>query len=466
MKQVCALCMVLAMLLALAGCDIQVNPPAPTETPAITETPTTAATTVQTEPASALSVFRTHMTQTMMAIADFGFPELSEEFEIMDYLLDEFPNWMGEHDFIESIPEERIVRTCDYDAWGNLLCIVPKDPNAIIRVVLMPESSEEKEVFCSKNGEPILLLADITEESPVCVSVTDSNGNTASYLPYWEYLEEEKFVDTVLDFSPESEKSPYENALEYGWIVPDESFRKDHFWSSDYGYLIELDYEPDELYDGWVWIYRNDGYGVFAYWYVGNWRYTNGKLYLKMENVDLVSPVIEGEFPVLTDPNGFGWVEIFTTEDGVGLPWFDEYTKWDDLMPTPEDGISAYDYAISQGWRLPELEELLDTSWNSYLGYALDLMDDSVPGDNGGWATVYDVNDAGAYTASYSGSWQYAEGYLHLSLVPIGNGYLVDDSFPVLMLDGQLWIGRNDSDLGLPHFTDDTIEDVLIQPKG
>ena len=133
---------------------------------------------------------------------------------------------------------------------------------------------------------------------------------------------------------------------------------------------------------------------------------------------------------------------------------------------TRTSGIDPYTYAISQGWRLPELWELVNTNWSSYMGYAIDLMDDSVPGDNGGRATVYDVAESGAYTKSYSGSWWYEDGMLHLSLVPVGNGYLVDDSFPVLMLDGQLWIGRNSSDMGLPHFGADTDEDVLIQPKG
>ncbi len=126
-----------------------------------------------------------------------------------------------------------------------------------------------------------------------------------------------------------------------------------------------------------------------------------------------------------------------------------------------------YTYAISQGWRLPELTELLDSNWLSQLGHAMDLRDDSVPGDDGGWATVYDVDEIGAYTESYSGSWRYEDGMLHLSLVPkFGDGVLVDDSFPVLMLDGQLWIGRNSSGLGLPYFGSDTIADVLIQPKG
>ena len=125
-----------------------------------------------------------------------------------------------------------------------------------------------------------------------------------------------------------------------------------------------------------------------------------------------------------------------------------------------------YAYAVSQGWQMPELSQLMDTFWLSWNGYALELADDSVPGDNGGWAILYDVNENGAYTQSYTGSWSYVDGMLYLSLVPLGNGYLVDDSFPVLMIDDQLWIGRNSSGIGLPHFYSDMSADVLGRSEG
>jgi len=152
--------------------------------------------------------------------------------------------------------------------------------------------------------------------------------------------------------------------------------------------------------------------------------------------------------------------------DGAPMVGYGYFRRvWDDYPDYSTE--SPYDYAISQGWRLPELEELVDSNWKSYIGYALDLMDDSVPGDNGGWAILCDVDEIGAYTESYSGSWSYEDGMLHLSLVPVnGNGVFVDDSFPVLMLNGQLWIGRNSSGLGLPHFYSDMLADVLDQPKG
>lgn len=128
---------------------------------------------------------------------------------------------------------------------------------------------------------------------------------------------------------------------------------------------------------------------------------------------------------------------------------------------------SPYDYAQSEGWQAPELSQLTDTFWLSWNGYALELMDDGTPGDNGGWAKLYDVDEIGAYTESYSGYWQYEDGLLHLSLVPAkGNGVFVDDSFPVLMLDGELRIGRTENGTGLPHFSSDMLMDTLEQPKG
>ena len=127
-----------------------------------------------------------------------------------------------------------------------------------------------------------------------------------------------------------------------------------------------------------------------------------------------------------------------------------------------------YAYALSQGWREPELSELADTFWvSAFCGYALELMEDSDPHNAGGWAMLYDVDGEGWHDLSCTGSWQLAEGELHLTLTPVkGNGTPVDDSFPVLTLDGQLWIGRSGSGLGLPHFYSDTSADVLDRSEG
>jgi hypothetical protein len=60
-----------------------------------------------------------------------------------------------------------------------------------------------------------------------------------------------------------------------------------------------------------------------------------------------------------------------------------------------------------------------------------------------------------------------ADGMLHLTLIPkSGDATFVDASFPVLILDGYLWIGRNDDGIALPYFHADQQADTLKQPKG
>ena len=466
------------LLLSLVACDKQPTDP--------TVKPTTDTTTVSpTKPAiqttdgkkDSLTMFREEMPDVVMAVADFGFPELSEEFGIMDHLLDEYPNWMAKHDFISNIPEEQIIQTCDYEDWGELLCFVPKDSSATVCVNYVLYSGEEpsdelesKELYRSENGEPVLILTDITEKRKVSVQVTDSEGHTAIFRPYWDYLEEEGMAEVVMDFTPVSEKTAYDRAVDYGWTVPDETFRTDHFWHSDYGYELELRYNPGQLYDGEAFIYSNKGYyGLYILAYEGYWSYANGFLTLKMDHADDIPVGFEESFPILLDPFSKGYLGLFRTEDGVGIPQFEDYIEYDELWPISNGPLTPYKEALWQGWVEPKLDELMNTGWRSetICTYAIDLMDDSVPGDNGGNVTVYDVDEDGAYTQSYSGSWDYADGMLHLTLIPkSGDGTFVDASFPVLILDGYLWIGRNDDGIALPYFHADQQADTLKQPKG
>lgn len=298
------------------------------------------------EPVDALSQFRGQMKPPVMAVADFGFPDLSEDYDVMDFLWDEYPKWMETHDFVANIPQERIVRTCDFDYWAQVVCIVPQDPAATVCVNVTSYTDEMcNEVldtyvaYHSESGEPILLLATTAESVSVSVVITDSEGRGVSWEPYWEIVEP----------------------------IPE------------------------------------DGY--------------NGHL-----------------------------VMYFT--------------------PTPEK--TPYERAVQNGWYVPELWELAGTEWKSQLcDYAMDLNEDAVPGDNGGWVAIYDVDEIGAYTQSYAGAWDYADGMLHLSLVPeFEDGVFVDASFPVLMHDGILWIGTNADGMGLPHFYAGQPEDTLEQPKG
>jgi hypothetical protein len=427
--------------------------------------------------ADALASLRADMKPPVIAVADFGFPEWSADFNVMDYLLEEYPKLMAEHDFIGKISPDRIVSTAGSDdAWVQLLCIVPQDPQAAVCVKVTqrdPETFQElgtENVYSSEKGEPILLVADISEETTVTVVVIDSTGRGVSWQPYWgnyEPIPEDGYYGAlVMDFTPMSEKTAYDRALANGWFPP-ESTMLDGLWQSDYGYMLELCYEPDQVYDGYVTLYKDDGYGEFRGEYVGNWRYCEGKLHLHLESTKDLSVVVEGDFPILTDPWMENWLGIGRSTDGTALPYFFEELEFDELYPANDHKKDLYEYMLGEGWRVPELWELMNTGWLSVGNYAMDLSEDGATGDNWGWVTICDVDEIGAYTCSYTGAWQYENGRLYLSLIPeFSDGYLVDDSFPVLMLDGYLWIGRNENGIGLPHFYSDQESDVLEQPKG
>ena len=98
------------LLLSLAACDKQpADPTVKPTTDTTTDSPTKPAIQTTDGKKDSLTMFREEMPDVVMAVADFGFPELSEEFGIMDHLLEEYPNWMAKHDFISNIPEEQII---------------------------------------------------------------------------------------------------------------------------------------------------------------------------------------------------------------------------------------------------------------------------------------------------------------------------------------------------------------------
>ena len=246
MKYILSLLLITAMLLTLAACGGKTPYPGTTD-PALSATANT-----QNDPQDALSALRADMKPPVIAVANFHFPELSDNFGIMDYLLDEYPNWMAENDFIRNMPDERVVITCGYEAWANLVCVVPYDPLSTVSVKavrLAEEGSDGQEnvVYRSESGEPILLLAEISDYVTVSVEVVDSEGRGVTWYPYWENAvpipEDGYSGHLVMDFSPASEKSAYQNALDSGWTVPDDSFLTNHYWQSDYGYQLELYYK-------------------------------------------------------------------------------------------------------------------------------------------------------------------------------------------------------------------------------
>ncbi|MBQ3009599.1 MAG: hypothetical protein IJD81_00245 [Oscillospiraceae bacterium] len=184
---------------------------------------------------------------------------------------------------------------------------------------------------------------------------------------------------------------------------------------------------------------------------------------------------------ILSDTSDLRMTEVIVKDsNGREIRWFpfwdyynvipeDCYTGHHVMNFTPNSEKSAYQSALDTGYYAPALDELVGGSWKSIYGYALDLNDNSVPEDNGGWATIYDVDENGVYTERYNGSWFYDAGELHLSMTPVGNGYLIDNSFPVLTDpwgEGWLWIGRDEHGIGLPYFPEDLLSDVLDRSKG
>ena len=210
--------------------------------------------------------------------------------------------------------------------------------------------------------------------------------------------------------------------------------------------------------------------------YEGNYRisYTNsenpGWSYydkaLEVVSGELYSGCGNRQWFATVDHIGFGGTEYSLTLLPEGTLLLRNYWEQEGFRSvshgwyTRISGEDPYTHAISQGWRLPERWEMEDSFWLSIGSYALELTAD------GSRAAIYDVDAIGAYTEAYSGTWKYADGQLRLSLQGQGKNQTVEDSFPVLMLDGQLWIGRSSSGAALPHFYADTLADVLVQPKG
>lgn len=418
-----------------------------------------------TESADALSTLRSDMTLPVMAVAIFQCASAEED--ILGMLQQEYPNWLSRMDFISQIPEERIIVTGDSMVFRKMICIVPRDPKASVTVIRTEavdyDVVEETVLYHSDTGEPILMVADMGNGTEILVEVTEPEGRGISWNAYWEYYEvypEDAYTGhLVMNFTPMAEKTEYQLYQEMGWFHPEAVLLEGGIWVSDYGYALEL------YADGYADLYETRDDGAYHLSYSGTWAWDGEFLNLDLAHTMNSEDVIQGDFPVLTDPYESGWLALGTCADGTRIPYFWSAEEFDELAPASSDDLVPYNNALSEGWRVPEFEELENSFWLScYCDYGLELMWDS---DIGGEARIYDVNEYGAYKVSYTGSWQLEEGYLHLTLIPKNaDGIFVDSSFPVLTLDGQLWIGRDEYGMALPHFYSDLMRDVLEQPKG
>lgn len=333
MRKAIALTLALIIMLSLGACSQSDLP--------ISSSAGSTAPTVPAETVDSLFALRSDMKPPIMAVADFGFPELRTEADVMNYLLDEYPNWMKEMDFIRQIPSERFVRACSWEAWGQLLCIVPRDPMATVCVNLARWDNgvlvSEEVLYRSESGEPILLLTDLTEEALTTIIVTDSDGRGISWSPYLGYYEALPgggyAGHLVMDFTPDSEKSPYELALRQGWYIPTIGDLEGGFFLSALGYGLEL--QPDAIAGdngGTAIIYDVDAAGMLTESYRGSWSYEDELLYLSLIPLQDDGVLIDDTFPVLLDPWGEGILWIGRSASGIGLPHFMEELSCDELL--------------------------------------------------------------------------------------------------------------------------------------
>jgi len=449
---------IIALLLAgifllTTGCGKSKDSPAESQVPAETETAEHAATPVSTE--DSLNTLRQTMTGTpyLFAVAYFGFHEMQDPFVIMQ---ENAPALCEEYPFLLEIPEDRIIGES-----GDLFCIVPLDEDATVAVSKGYWDDENQQniyddlLYSSAAGEPILLFCNNAGWAPDTEVYISGESGEVFWYPQTHAM------DPACQFLMKPD-NPEPIDLIGSWELA---------WTE-----VEGDWSDEEQGTRWIEIYTAaSGDLLMSY---GSWEFPDNDFYNELLMIDLREMYDRcGNDEWVADVDYVGpWDTTYTvtlTADDIlikqnyflldGAPSV-SYEYFRRVMGNTE---SPYDYALSEGWQVPELSQLMDTFWLSWSGYALELADDSVPGDNGGWAKLYDVDEIGAYTESYSGYWQYEDGLLYLSLVPAnGNGVFVDDSFPVLMLDGELRIGRTPTGTGLPHFYSDMLMDTLEQPKG
>ena len=412
-------------------------------------------------PEASLTSLRQAMVGTpqLFAVAYFGFHATQDGLLPVDpfaVMKENAPGLCKNLPFLLEIPEDRII-----GEGGDLFCIVPLDEDATVAVSKGYWDEENQQyiyddiLYSSAAGDPILLFCNNAGWEPdIQVYISGESGEVFWYPQ--THVREPSYQFLMKPDNPE----PMD--LIGSWELA---------WTE-----VEGDRSDEEQGTRWIEIYTAASGDLFMSY--GSEAFPDNDFYNELLMLDMREMhTLCGNDEWVADVDYVGpWDTTYTvtlTADDIlikqnyflldGAPSV-SYEYFRRVMGNTE---SPFDDALSEGWQEPELSQLMDTFWLSWSGYALELADDSVPGDNGGWAKLYDVDEIGAYTESYSGYWQYEDGLLHLSLVPAnGNGVFVDDSFPVLMLDDELRIGRTANGTGLPHFYSDMLMDTLVQPKG
>ncbi len=252
-KQVRLLCVaaLILCLLLTAGCGGGTTP----ETlPQETTVPSTTAPVMETQPTQTtepvvmtdgLVELRQAMVDTpeQLAVAYFDYVSEVERSEVHDYMRSVSPGLCEDLPFLTQIPEDRMVG----NEWGDLFCIVPRDPDASI-VVMHGEWDENDEygytqcIYEWSNGEPILLLCNDEGMDPdTLVTITNPDGSQYTWFPtlndyrYVDQIYNDELEEQIKDFTAYEEllTARYERMLSEGWEIPTEEDLNCIDWLTD-----------------------------------------------------------------------------------------------------------------------------------------------------------------------------------------------------------------------------------------
>lgn len=250
--RILALVLFCTMLLS-AGCT--------SKTPEATNTPETNAP-VQTKPATEATTepdeedvsiypFRQAMVETpqVFAAAYFGYADTIDSDEPVDpfaVMEAEAPQLCADLPFLLTIPDENIVGA----RYGELFCIVPRDPNATVAVNrgIWNESSEVYDytdvIYRSESGAPILLFCNNAGWEPdTQVVITESDGTSVTWYPrinrlrWVDTLRNEAGEELLWDFTPYVEilRREHQSCLDSQWDYPTVSDLFGVDWSYGFG---------------------------------------------------------------------------------------------------------------------------------------------------------------------------------------------------------------------------------------
>lgn len=498
----------------LCGCGGRAVPDGttvPTEPPVQTTAPRETTAPVQTVPPETeaviaddpLSLLRADMKPHMAALGYFSY--FNEELydTPMDYLREEFPNYLASNAYLSGIDKV-------YGNYGSLYCVVPRDPNARVTVNHvkfegMYPYEHLQTIEADAPGEPFFVLPVLDDETLLEVIITEPDGRILRWYPTISelYCEGTRLTSSYLvaDYGPyedipEADPANADKALDTlraDMTVPvaaralldhwDETSGKDPIeyareiypkFFAENAFLAEA----QKCYGGSGNIYcvvpRLPDTTVTV-----NVVSTEGEYpYQKLENL---GEHTDGEpFFVLSELDEERMLEIiFTEPDGRTLTWYPYWNEvhGDTKVVAPDSlmtGIWApsertfRDTLMSYGWVVPELSQIDGTCWESrYYSYGLDLF-------SGGEAILYDItydeDFNSLYSVGYRGVWLFDNGYLTLTMRPEeGTGYApFTGTYPLLLASyGELWMGRSEADgTALPYIPAGNEGDDLVPTVG